>query len=98
VITASILIVIVLGVLAVVGWVALLVWLMRIAAEPPVSAQVAPSGRPTLSPRQETHVEELHRGGEHTTGELADLFGVARSTVYRAIERDRTHTTRASSA
>ncbi len=27
--------------------------------------------------------------GEHSTGELADLFGVGRSTVYRAIERQR---------
>jgi DNA-binding MarR family transcriptional regulator len=48
--------------------------------------------RPKLSPRQETHLVELHRAGEHTTGELAELFGVARSTVYRAIERDRSRT------
>jgi len=27
--------------------------------------------------------------GEHGTAELADLFGVGRSTVYRAIERQR---------
>lgn len=27
--------------------------------------------------------------GEHSTAELADLFGVGRSTVYRAIERRR---------
>jgi len=26
--------------------------------------------------------------GEHSTPELSDLFGVGRSTVYRAIERD----------
>ena len=45
--------------------------------------------RPNLSPRQETHLVELHRAGGHTTGELAELFGVARSTVYRALERDR---------
>ena len=31
----------------------------------------------------------LHRTGEHTTAELAELFGVARSTVYRALERAR---------
>jgi IS30 family transposase len=30
----------------------------------------------------------LYRGGEHSTAELADLFGVARSTVYRALQRD----------
>jgi DNA-binding MarR family transcriptional regulator len=29
----------------------------------------------------------LHKAGEHTSAELAELFGVARSTVYRAIER-----------
>jgi DNA invertase Pin-like site-specific DNA recombinase len=45
--------------------------------------------RPKLSPRQETHLVELHGAGRHTTGELAELFGVARSTVYRAIERYR---------
>lgn len=27
--------------------------------------------------------------GEHTVGELEELFGVSRSTVYRAIERTR---------
>ena len=26
---------------------------------------------------------------EHTTAELAELFGVARATVYRAVERAR---------
>jgi hypothetical protein len=30
----------------------------------------------------------LYRQGEHSTAELADLFGVARSTVYRALQRD----------
>jgi hypothetical protein len=29
----------------------------------------------------------LHRAGEHSTAEFGDLFGVARSTVYRAIQR-----------
>jgi DNA invertase Pin-like site-specific DNA recombinase len=45
--------------------------------------------RPKLSPRQEAHLVALHRAGEHTTTELAELFGVGRATVYRAIERDR---------
>ena len=30
----------------------------------------------------------LHGAGEHSTAELSDLFGVGRSTVYRATERD----------
>jgi len=28
---------------------------------------------------------QLHRTGEHTTSEIAELFSLARSTVYRAI-------------
>jgi len=43
--------------------------------------------QPKLNPRQEAHLVALHRGGEHSTAELGDLFGVGRSTVYRAIER-----------
>ena len=44
--------------------------------------------QPKLNPRQEAHLVDLYRQGEHSTAELADLFGVARSTVYRALERD----------
>jgi DNA invertase Pin-like site-specific DNA recombinase len=46
--------------------------------------------KPKLSPRQESHLVELHHAGTHTSAELAELFSVARSTVYRAIERSRT--------
>jgi DNA invertase Pin-like site-specific DNA recombinase len=46
--------------------------------------------KPKLSPRQETHLVALHHAGTHTSAELAELFSVARSTVYRAIERERT--------
>ncbi len=42
---------------------------------------------PKLSPRQEAHLVQLHEAGGHTSAELAELFGVARSTVYRAIQR-----------
>lgn len=45
--------------------------------------------QPKLSSAQEKHLVELHTKGEHTTAELAELFGVARSTVYRAVERAR---------
>ncbi|KIA75090.1 resolvase [Arthrobacter sp. MWB30] len=43
--------------------------------------------QPQLSKRQEAHLLSLHQGGTHTTTEFAELFGVARSTVYRAIQR-----------
>ena len=45
--------------------------------------------QPKLNPRPEAHLVDLFRQGEHSTAELADLFSVARSTVYRALERDR---------
>ena len=43
--------------------------------------------RPKLSHRQEAHLVSLWRSGGHTCLELAELFNVARSTVYRAIQR-----------
>jgi DNA invertase Pin-like site-specific DNA recombinase len=44
--------------------------------------------KPKLSPSQEAHLVKLYRDGEHTVGQLAELFSIARSTVYRAIERN----------
>src|SRR5579875_2097517 len=43
--------------------------------------------QPKLSSRQEAHLVSLHRAGTYTGAELAELFSVARSTVYRAIQR-----------
>jgi len=44
---------------------------------------------PKPSATQETHLVSPHTAGEHLTiAELAELFSVGRSTVYRAIERD----------
>ena len=45
--------------------------------------------RPKLTPRQEAHLVELHKTGAKSPGELAELFGVARSTVYRTLDRAR---------
>lgn len=42
---------------------------------------------PKLSAAQEAHLVKLYRAGEHTGDELAELFGVGRATVYRAIHR-----------
>jgi DNA invertase Pin-like site-specific DNA recombinase len=44
--------------------------------------------QPKLNPRQEAHSVALLKSGEYSTAELGDLFGVARSTVYRAIGRE----------
>ena len=44
--------------------------------------------QPKLNPRQEAHLVALLKSGEYSSAELGDLFGVARSTVYRAVERD----------
>ena len=43
--------------------------------------------KPKLSPAQEAHLVALHNAGDHTSAEIAELFGVARSTVYRAVSR-----------
>jgi DNA invertase Pin-like site-specific DNA recombinase len=45
--------------------------------------------QPKLNPRQEAHLVELLGSGEYTTAEVGYLFGVARSTVYRAVERSK---------
>ena len=42
---------------------------------------------PKLKAKQEAHLVALWQAGEHTSAELAELFGVARSTVYRAVRR-----------
>jgi DNA invertase Pin-like site-specific DNA recombinase len=47
-----------------------------------------PGDQPKLNPRQEAHVVSSYRQGEYRTAELADLFGVARRTVYRGLQRD----------
>jgi len=50
---------------------------------------------PKLNPRQGAHLVALFATGEHSTAELAelaDLFGVGRSTVYRAVERAKSAT------
>lgn len=44
--------------------------------------------QPKLNPRQEAHLVGLLQAGEHSTAELADLFGVARSTVYPDLGHD----------
>jgi DNA invertase Pin-like site-specific DNA recombinase len=46
--------------------------------------------QPKLNPRQEAHLVELLRSGEYSIAEVGDLFGVARATVYRTVQRHRT--------
>lgn len=49
--------------------------------------------QPKLSRRREAELVKLHEAGEHTSSDLAEIFGVARSTVYRAIQRAETSST-----
>jgi Helix-turn-helix domain of resolvase len=50
------------------------------------------SKQPKLNPRQEAHLVKLLHTGEYSTAEIGDLFGVARSTVYRAVARSKAST------
>ena len=43
--------------------------------------------QPKLSTAQQRHLMEIHDAGTHSTAEIAELFNVARSTVYRTIDR-----------
>lgn len=43
--------------------------------------------QPKLKPAQEAHLVQLWRAGTHSSADLAELFDVARSTVYRAVQR-----------
>ena len=47
-----------------------------------------PASSPSSMSGRKPHLFALHRAGEHSVAELGDLFGVTRSTVYRAIQRD----------
>ncbi len=43
--------------------------------------------QPKLKPTREAQLVALWRAGNHATLDLAEMFDVARSTVYRAIQR-----------
>jgi len=45
--------------------------------------------QPKLNRRQEAHLVALRRGGSTAPLSSPTLFGIARSTVYRAVERER---------
>ena len=47
--------------------------------------------QPKQTRRQETHLVSLLASGEYSTAEVAELFGIGRSTVHRAIDRQRDH-------
>ena len=42
---------------------------------------------PKLTPAREALMVDLHRTGQKNPSDLADLFGVGRSTVCRALQR-----------
>jgi DNA invertase Pin-like site-specific DNA recombinase len=43
--------------------------------------------QPRLSKTQRKYLLTLHDAGEHTQAELAELFRVSRTTVYRELQR-----------
>lgn len=43
--------------------------------------------QPKLTGPQQRHLLQLHAAGEHTQAELAELFGISRASVYRALQR-----------
>lgn len=43
--------------------------------------------QPKLTKSQRQHLLQLHEAGEHTQAELAELFQVSRTTVYRELQR-----------
>ncbi|MEV4466808.1 hypothetical protein AB0J51_24665 [Micromonospora echinofusca] len=45
--------------------------------------------QPELNPRQKAHPVAWHAAGERTGAEPAELFGVARPTVHRAVRERR---------
>jgi DNA invertase Pin-like site-specific DNA recombinase len=45
--------------------------------------------QPKLKPNQAKHLLDLHDSGSYAQAELAELFGVGRSTIFRTIERMR---------
>lgn len=45
---------------------------------------------PKLSRAQQRHLMKLVAEGQHTQSELAELFGVGRTTIYRTIRRNQT--------
>ncbi len=50
-------------------------------------AKVRLRGKPKLSPAQQHHLLPLHRDGWHTQSELAELFSVSPTTIYRTVHR-----------
>lgn len=48
--------------------------------------------QPKLPAKREKLLVEMHSSGEHTVGELSEVFGVSRATVYRAVQRAGPHT------
>lgn len=55
-------------------------------ARPQVRAKLK-GRKPKLSPAQEAKLVKDHATGEYSIGDLAELFGVSRPTVYRTLAR-----------
>ena len=47
--------------------------------------------QPKLTARQQAELTRMHATGDYTIAELMEVFSVGRATVYRVLERSRTH-------
>ncbi len=44
--------------------------------------------KPKLSTMQQVELRRMHRAGDHSVSDLAELFSISRPTVYRTLQRD----------
>ncbi len=47
--------------------------------------------QPKLSPRQQIELRRMHKSGDYSMADLAELFTVSRPTVYRTLQRQKTN-------
>ena len=61
--------------------------LLRMRTREGMAVAKAKGKQPKVSARQQAHLVAQRRSGEHTIADLAELFSVSRTTVYRVLER-----------
>ncbi len=44
--------------------------------------------KPKLTEKQQKELHKMHKTGDHSISDLAEIFSVSRATVYRTLQRD----------